>query len=274
MIIDARCRPPTKEFQQTFKTSGILQRVPAFPVPDPPSFVNDSMELFFEEMKEAGIDIAVAVGRNRPRFEVSNDSIAELVNKYPDKIIGVAGIDVFNETHQALLEIERSIRQLKLRGVCIEPGGNRRDMNFDDPRLYPVYARCNELKVPVFLTTAHRQGTSIDHTNPVHIDHIARDFPQLKIVCAHACWPYVMEMIAVAQRYRNVFVSPDGYVFRPGGALYVEAIDRYLEEQFIFGSAYPLNPLKESVEGLKRFPLRKEVMNKIFYENAARLFGL
>lgn len=274
MIIDIRCRPPWKKFQHGFKTSGILVRVPAFPVPDPASFLQDSMELFLKEMGEAGITKAVAVGRNRARFEIPNDEIAELVSTYPDKIIGVAGIDCFSEVHDAISEIERCIGKLQFKGVSIEPGGNKRDMNFDDPKLFPIYSKCDQLGVPVFLTTAHRQGASIDHTRPLHIDHVAREFPRLRIVCAHACWPYVLEMIGVAQRYRNVFVSPDGYTFRPGGDLYALSAERYLVDQFLFGSAYPLNPLKESVEAHRKFGLSEKALSKIFYENAVRVLGL
>ena len=107
IIIDARFRPPTKAFQSQSKAGGILSgsRIPPFPLHDPASYVNDSMELFFCEMEEAGITKGVVVGRNRPRFVVPNDSIAELVNRYPDKMIGVAGIDPYNEIHQAIPEI-------------------------------------------------------------------------------------------------------------------------------------------------------------------------
>ena len=274
MIIDARLRPPTKEFQSQFKTSGIMARVPAFPVPDPPSFVNDSLELFSQEMDEAGITLGVVVGRNRPRFEVTNDSIAEVISKYPDKFIGVAGIDPYNESHEALTEIERCIGQLGLKGISMDPGGNRRPMFPNDKALYPIYEKCNHLKVPVYLTTGPRQGETIENTRPVYVEEVARDFPELKIVCAHACWPYTMEMLGVAIRRRNIFIIPDVYTYRPGGELYLQAAERYLENQFVFGSAYPLAPLKESVEGVRNFPLKEEVLNKILYENAARLFEL
>ena len=274
MIIDARCRPPINEFQSQFRTSRMMARIPAFPVPDPPSYTNDSMELFFQEMEEAGITTAVVVGRNRPRFEVPNDAIADLVANYPGKFVGVAGIDCYNESHQAIAEIERSAVQLKLKGICIEPGGNKRRMYNNDRRLYPIYAKCDELKLPVFITTGPKVGESIEHTRPIYIEQVAQDFPELKIVCAHGCWPYIMETIGVASRCPNIFILPDTYTFRPSGELYVQATDRYLENQFLFGTAYPLARLKESIEALKKFPMRREVQNKILYENASRLFGL
>ncbi|MFC1914076.1 amidohydrolase family protein [Chloroflexota bacterium] len=275
MIIDARCRPPYKDYYPLLKSmySSPLRR-PAFPGIDPPSIVQGSMELFFHEMDEAGITKAVIVGRNRPNFVLSNDIIAELVREFPDRMIGVAGIDCYNEFHQAVPETERCIRELKLHGICVEPGGNRRFMHFHDSRLYPIYAKCSELKVPVFITTGPRQGTTLEYTSPVHVEQVANDFPDLKIVCAHACWPYAAEMIGVAYRCSNIYISPDIYVFWPGGELYVKSAELIIHDQLLFGTAYPFAPFKESVEAWEKFSLRKDILNKIFYENAARVFGL
>ncbi len=285
MIIDVRARPPAKEFVTPFKKMGEMMSkgqiadggrqasARSFPGVVIRSYVEESMELFFQEMEQAGITKVVAVGRIRPTFEIPNDDIAKVVNRYPDKIIGIGGIDPYNQYHQAVAETERCIKELKLKGVCIEPGGNRRPMYWNDPKLYPIYQKCVDLKVPIFFTTGPRQGVTLDHERPVHIEQVAVDFPDLNIVCAHACWPYVDEMIGVAYRRPNIFVSPDKYALFPGGELYIKAADLYMQNQFLFGSAYPYEPLKESVEYLKKAPVKKEVLNKMLYENAAKLFG-
>lgn len=278
MIIDIRCRPPIKEFQAAFKNKAFLgvdsySRFTAGLGAEPPSFTNDSIELMFSEMNQAGVTKGVVVGRIRPNFNVTNDSIAETVKRHSEKLIGIAGIDVWNEFHQAIPEIERSIRKLNLTGVSIEPGGVQRAMHFNDPRLYPIYAKCDELKVPVFLTTGPRQGPSLDYTSPVNVEPVARYFPKLKIVCAHGCYPYVMEMLGVAIRCPNVFFAPDFYAFWPGGEAYLSAADEKLQDQFLFGTAYPISAFKESVEATKRFVTRKESQDKIFYQNAERFLG-
>ena len=143
MIIDTRCRPPTKEFQAAFRNrSPVSSLFTLASGVESPSFSKDSVELMFKEMDEVGIEKGVVVGRIRPKFEVTNDSIAEVVNQHPQRLIGVAGIDVWGQYHQPIPEIERSIRKLNLKGVCIEPGGNQRskdriDKLQENTQVYP-----------------------------------------------------------------------------------------------------------------------------------------
>lgn len=275
MIIDSRCRPPNAAFQAAFRNrkpvSSLFNLASGV---EPPSFAKDSVELMFKEMDEVGIAKGVAVGRIRPKFEVDNDSIAGVVAQYPDRLIGVAGIDVWGQYHEPMAETERAIRTLKLKGICIEPGGNQRPMHYNDPRLYPLYAKCDELKVPVFLTTAFRQGPVLNYTHPENIEPVANYFPKLKIVAAHGCYPYVMEMIGVALRCPNVFFSSDLYTYWPGGETYMSAAAQRLTDQFLFASAYPLSPFDEAVGKLKKFGLKSDVMEKICRRNIERVLGL
>ncbi len=275
MIIDMRCRPPSKEFQAAFRNRKPLESLFTMgPGIEPASFSKDSVEMMFREMDEVGITKAVVVGRIRPKFEVTNDAIADVVGKYSDRLIGVAGIDVWGEYHQPVPEVERSIRKLNMKGISIEPGGNQRAMHFNDPRLYPVYAKCDELKVPVFITTGPKQGPFLNYTHPENLEKVVAHFPKLKIVISHGCYPYIMEMIGVALRCPNVFVASDLYTYWPGGEIYIKAAELRIGDQFLFGSAYPLSPFKEAVEGLKKFQLKKEIMDKICFKNAQRLMGL
>ena len=275
MLIDMRCRPPTPPFLAIFKSkvfTRVLQRVGPFGTA--PSFEKESVELFLKEMDEAGVSHAVITGRNVPLGGIPNEHIAELVAKNPDRLIGIGGIDPTNQVHQALPEVEKCIKELGMKGISMDPGISSTPMRYDDRRLYPVYARCAELNVPVFLLTAAYAGTDLMQTHPKYIEQVAADFPRLNIVCSHGCWPFVMETIGVACRRRNIFVSPDLYLFLPGSMPYVEAANFFLKEQFLFASAYPLAPLKASVDAFKKLPLKPEVMDNLLYKNAQRVLGL
>lgn len=275
MIIDMRCRAPFNEFQAAWRSRKPLDSLfDMGPGVEPESFSKDSVDLMFREMDEVGIAKGVVVGRIRPNFEVTNDGIAGLVQKHPDRLIGVAGVDVWNEYHDAVPEIERSVRELKLKGVSIEPGGNRRAMHFNDPRLYPIYEKCNELKVPVFVTTGPKQGPALNYTHPEHFEPVAKDFPELKIVVAHACYPYAMEMIAIAIRCPNLFVHSDLYTDWPGGEVYAKAAERRIVDQFLFASAYPASPLKNAVDAIRKFQIGEAAMEKILHKNAERVLGI
>ncbi|MBI2846590.1 MAG: amidohydrolase [Chloroflexi bacterium] len=275
MIIDCRCRPPTKPFLAIFKSrlfNFVIGR--AGPLPLSRSFIDESMELFFKEMDEAGVTKGVITGRDMSVGSIPNDHIAELVSHHPDRLIGIAGVDPQKPLENVFPEMERAIKVLKLKGINLEPGAASPPLRFNDRRLYPIYAKCAELGVPVFLLTGPFCGPELEFTHPNVIEQVAADFRNTNFVCSHGCYPYVMEMIGVAMRRRNVFVSPDLYVFHPGGNLYLEAANGSLQDQLLFATAYPLAPLKESVEVVKKFHFRDGILEKTLYKNAQRLLGV
>jgi predicted TIM-barrel fold metal-dependent hydrolase len=79
----------------------------------------------------------------------------------------------------------------------------------------------------------------------------------------------------VAFRRPNVYVSPDMYLFDlPGSDDYIKAAGSYLQDQFIYASAYPFTPLKDYAERFLTLPIKPEAMRKVLYDNAARLLKL
>jgi predicted TIM-barrel fold metal-dependent hydrolase len=117
-------------------------------------------------------------------------------------------------------------------------------------------------------------GSDIGFADPAPIDRVASRFPKLKIVCGHGCWPRVAEMIAVALKHPNVFVSPDVYQFAPGSHLYIEAANGFMADQYLFATAYPVLALKETVERFKALPLNPTALEKALCGNARRLLKL
>ena len=103
---------------------------------------------------------------------------------------------------------------------------------------------------------------------------VAAAFPKLSIVCYHGFYPYVNEIIGIAFRCDNVFLVPDMYIFLPGWQMYVEAANGYLQDPFLFGTAYPALPFKQSVERFLKLPLRRDVLARVLHGNAARLLGI
>ena len=69
------------------------------------------------------------------------------------------------------------------------------------------------------------------YNDPLAVDVVARTFPKLPIVCCHGFYPRVADILTVAFRNENVFVSPDMYMFSPGGRLYIEAANGFLQDQ-------------------------------------------
>lgn len=283
MIIDARCRLTAGDsagyFVDRMSHAGKMDRIGAF--------ADFSTEAFFQEIGAAGITTAVSVSGLNPgarlgRFDLparttSNDDLAKVQQEHPGSFLAVGGIDVSNTFHDALAEIDRCAGELGMRAVCIEPG-RAPGCLISDERLYPVYEKCQALGLTMILQTSGGLGGKfVDYANPKYVEQVAEDFPKLRIICGHGCYPYVREAIVVASRRDNVWLSPDGYFFHMGHEDWVKAINYNLmgfAERFLFGSAYPLTALGLFVENFLKLSWREEILEKILYRNALQALAL
>jgi predicted TIM-barrel fold metal-dependent hydrolase len=120
----------------------------------------------------------------------------------------------------------------------------------------------------------------MDYGRPIHLDEIAHDFPDLKIVASHAGWPWVTELVGVAWRNKNVFIETSAmrpkYYGIPGSGYetLLHFGNSVLKDKVIFGSQWPLLPLKRTIEEIQALPLKDEVKKNWLYKNGARVLGL
>ncbi|MFT4149016.1 MAG: amidohydrolase family protein [Paracoccaceae bacterium] len=228
---------------------------------------------FLDEIRDAGLTRAVVVGRHTPSQHLPNDMIHEIVSASP-LLEGIGSVDPALQGRQtALDEAERAIRTLGLRGIDIEPGFGNPARHPDDPVYFPLYELLSALNVPVFLMSG---PTTPDHrfNDPAPLANVARNFPRLKIAVYHGYWPRVQEIVGVAFRWENVHIIPDMYLFQPGTRSYVDAVNGFLSDQFLFGSSYPFRPIRQTIEDFQRVGFRDNVLEKLFHDNAARLLNL
>ena len=103
---------------------------------------------------------------------------------------------------------------------------------------------------------------------------VAQAFPNLQIVAYHGYWPNVQQVIGIAFRYQNVHLVPDMYLFQPGGGAYVEAINSFLADQFLFGSSYPFRPIRQTIDDFLQLGIREDALERVLHGNAERLLKL
>jgi predicted TIM-barrel fold metal-dependent hydrolase len=126
-------------------------------------------------------------------------------------------------------------------------------------------------------TSGPTGGRNISYADPTHIDRIADDFPELRIIAGHACYPYVREAIIVAARRENVYVSPDSYLFDMGTEDWVKAVNSThygVGDRFLFGSAYPAVDLAAYVSAFMALPWKADVLPNLLYRNTLRALKL
>ena len=285
MIIDARVRPPYKSLKQVLASEpGARSPVKRSPLVSgyerTPSMVQKSWELFIEEMDAAGVDKGILVGRQAGHRIISNDDIAELRDRYPDRFpVALAGINGVN-TGEAVQEIERTLKEMRFRGIAVDPGWWLPPRYVDDTHNFPLYQRCAELGGVLYLTCSLMQGPDISYAEPYRIQRAANAFPTLPIVVVHGAFPFTSEMLGVMianAPLGNLWVIPDFFQFIPGfpGAQdWVEAANHYLGDRILYASSYPVRPLRQSLDEFRRFSYKPEVLENLLARNAATLFGI
>ena len=277
-ILDFRLRPPYRSFTRL----GIFHPVCNESAPQKHHAVPSrsaeerSMDLFWKEMDKADIKKGVAIGRQVPddTASVSNDDIHALAMEFPDKIIPFGSLDVSRGISAAMDELERCI-DMGFKGVAMEPAYFMPPRHADANVLYPVYSRCEKAGLPVVLTMSFFQG-NLDYSNPTAVQHVAQDFPDLQIVLAHSCYPWIPHVFQVCLVCPNVWLLPDIYMMNPdapGNQMYAEAM-RWLDgERVLFSSAYPCYNMEQAVHDVERFGFSERHLEKFFHGNAERLLN-
>lgn len=278
-VFDFRLRPPYKGFTKL----GIYDPVCNEDIPmgghGIPSQAarKKSIDLFWDEMAEAGIFRGVVIGRQIPddTASVSNDDIHDMALEYPDKIIPFGSLDISRGVSATMEELERCLA-FGFKGMAMEPGYCMPPRYVDANVLYPIYARCEQAGIPVVLTMSMFQG-NLDYSCPIAAQHVAQDFPKLQIVLAHACYPWIPLVFNLALAQDNVWLLPDLYMYHPdapGNQMYGEAM-RWLDgERILFDSAYPCYNMKQAVDDVARFHFSEAHLEKFFYKNAEKLLGM
>lgn len=231
-------------------------------------------DAFVTEIEGAGISVGVVVGRDTPSVSIPNDAVAKLVATHPSRLIGIGAVDPQRLGIAAALdEVRRAVTDLGMHGINLDPGFFPRPLRADDASLFPIYQLCLELGVPVFLMSGPTTP-DLDFNHPSAVGRVATAFPALPLVCCHGFYPFVDEMVGIAFKYPNVYVSPDMYLFMPGAKLYVEAANGFMRDQLMFGTSFPFRPMRQSVEDAALLGLHDDVFANVMWRNADRLLEL
>jgi predicted TIM-barrel fold metal-dependent hydrolase len=230
------------------------------------------MEHLLRSMETYPIDKAVLSGMDNPYWHVSNDWVAEQVKKYPDKIIGCAGVNP-EQGMKAIYEMERAIKSLGLKGVTILPYALQKPIN--DKIMYPFYAKCCELNVPIHIQVGHTAPFLPSEVGrPIYLDEVALYFPELKILGSHIGYPWTDEMIAMAWKHPNIYIDVGTHYPKYYQPQFLNYLNTYGQDKVLFASCFPLTDYDRQIKELEEIPLREEPKRKFLRENAIKFWGL
>ena len=147
----------------------------------------------------------------------------------------------------------------------------------NDRKLYPFYDFLqSESKVVMFHTgTSHAKGTKTLYGDPLFIEEVAVDFPQLKVVMAHSGRPFWYEKAFYLSRiHDNLYMDITG--IPPQDLLKIFPKLETNIDKVLFGTDFPAQPkpLHVVIETIRSLPLAPDSIQKILSRNAMRLLGL
>jgi predicted TIM-barrel fold metal-dependent hydrolase len=209
-----------------------------------------------------------------------NDYTASIVQRYADRFLGFASVDP-HKGKAAVIEMERSVKKLGLRGLKLHPISQAFFPN--DIRFYPLWEKCAELSVPVLFHSGQTAvgaglpgggGLKLKYAQPIHMDDVAADFPTLNIIMAHPGVPWQEEQLSIALHKPNVFIDLSGWspkYFRP---ILVQYANSILQDKVLYGSDFPALTPERWLRDFEGLELKPEVRQKILLDNAKKLLKI
>ncbi|MGZ3583497.1 MAG: amidohydrolase family protein, partial [Ktedonobacterales bacterium] len=240
----------------------------------------EEIAAYYAEQDTIGVLLAWDAETATGQKPLKNDTVAEIVRRYPGQFVGFASVDP-HKGDRAIVEMERAVRDLGLSGAKFHPGVQAIYPN--DRRFYPLFEKIAELGIPALFHTGTNGlgagmpgggGIKLDYTRPIYLDSLAADFPTLTIIGAHPSWPWEQEMIAILQHKPNVYNDLSGWSpkYIPP-ALLKEAAGR-LNHKFLFGSDYPFIPPDRWLSDFARLEgWTDEARQNVLWRNGQRLLG-
>jgi uncharacterized protein len=216
--------------------------------------------------------------------EIPNRFVADYVNRFPQKLIGFAGIDP-TERH-AVHELRIAQEDLRLRGITISPANQ--DFHPTDSRATAVYAEAEKLQMPVLVHSTGQltDQSKLEFARPFLFDEVARSFPKLHLIISQLGQPFIDETLCLLAKHANVYSDISGLLSRPWAAYnaLVMAHQAGVSDKLLFGSDFPYTNAAHCIEALysinqlaqgTNFPIiPREVLRGIVERDSLALLGL
>ena len=223
------------------------------------------------------LDLECAIGTP----PCTNEYVHAMWKRHPERILQCWGALEPAKGALAIEQARTAVNDYGFVGFHFHPIMQRFAIN--DRRHYPLFEEINSLGAAVMIdvgTTGMAagmpggHGARIGHADPMHVDELAADFPNLTILMAHPGWPWVDQATAVALHKGNVYWEMSGWAPKHFPGNLKTDIRGRLQDKIMFGSDYPSLPYERILREWDELGYRPEVMEKVMHGNAERVLGL
>jgi uncharacterized protein len=239
----------------------------------------DALAEYYRSRKMACVIFSVDE-RLTGRKQVPNEEVADLAARNGDIMIAFASVDPTRGA-VAVSEARRLIASRRIRGFKLHPPVQQFHAN--DRVAYPLYEVLAEARMPVIFHTGHSGigtgmsgggGVRLKYGNPMDVDDVAVDFPDMPIILAHPSFPWQDEAISVCLHKPQVYIDLSGWSPKYFSPTLIQYANTLLKNKMLFGSDFPLITPDRWLADFAKIAIREEVRPLILKENAVNFLHL
>ncbi len=213
-------------------------------------------------------------------FPIDMESTTGLIRVTNEEVIPFASIDPAKGKMGAR-EARRLIEHFGVRGFKFHP--SLQEFYPNDRKAYVLYEVIAEAGLPAVFHTGHSGigtgmrgggGVHLKYSNPMYLDDVAVDFPDMPIIMAHPSFPWQDEALSVCLHKPQVYIDLSGWSPKYFPPQLIQYANTLLKHKVLFGSDYPLITPDRWLADFEQIDIRPEVRPLILKENAIKLLGL
>lgn len=248
------------------------------PYDSPPTVAETAA--YYRERKIGCVIFPVDCERETGFRRYANEEVAAIAAENADIMIPFASIDPAKGKAGAR-EARRLIADHGVRGFKFHP--TMQGFYPNDRAAYVLYEVIAEAGLPALFHTgqtavgagmAGGMGMRLKYSNPIHLDDVAADFPDMPIICAHPSFPWQEEALSVATHKPNVYIDLSGWSPKYFPPILVKYANSLLKHKVLFGSDWPAITPDRWLADFAKIEIKDEVRPLILKENARKLLGL
>jgi predicted TIM-barrel fold metal-dependent hydrolase len=174
-----------------------------------------------------------------------------------------------------LRELDHAVNRLGFVGAHWYP--HWFGMRPDAALIYPYYARCCELDIPIMMQVGHnliysRERRLPSVARPILLDQVGIDFPELTLIGIHIGVPWTDEMISMCWKHPNIYTAGDAYAPRHWPKQFIQYANSYGSHKVLFGTDWPVIEPLRAVNDVVALGMKPAAHKALMRDNALRIF--
>ena len=271
---EVSCRLPDDDYAQDIED----QKRKYFKSASGPPSIQETIDLYRSQrigLVMFTVDTEFEIGRRR----IPNEEVLDAAKANSDMMMAFGSVDP-HKGKMGLREVKKLIAD-GISGFKFHP--TCQGFYPNDRMAYPMYEAMAAAKLPVIFHSGHSGmgsglrgggGLRLKYSNPMHLDDVAADFPDMTIIIAHPSWPWQDEALSVCLHKPNVYIDLSGWSPKYFSPALIQNANTQLKRKMLFGSDFPLIAPDRWMADFEKVGFRDEVKPLIMKENAMRVLGL